>query len=223
MSHRRSLTSLMSRLVWLIHSDRWRHCEGVTCVCRHCTIVELLERQFNESLKFLLQNNGFLLFKSLKLKMIHKTIPKELTSDEISRMGILYINGPKTFKFAHKSFVEFFATQFFVNNIYNAEDTPLDEEAELRIFILKYLMGSDGTEKFVNSFLNSKNLIDSKPFDPQISKVLTTKFKRILIDRLDKLVMINFFKKDSEVLKKLLQINETRNFYDEALSFAGSY
>jgi len=43
-------------------------------------------------------------FYCLKLKIMREKVPNILTNDEISRMGILYINGPKMFRFAHKTF-----------------------------------------------------------------------------------------------------------------------
>jgi len=63
---------------------------------------------------------AYLIFR--KLKVMRQKVPEELTSDEISRMGILYINGPGNFKFAHRTFGEFFIAQYFVDNIYYADD-----------------------------------------------------------------------------------------------------
>jgi len=66
------------------------------------------------ALKMQLQEYSFAYLNALKLKVMRKKVPKELTSDEISRMGILYINGPGNIKFVHRTFVEFFIVQNFI-------------------------------------------------------------------------------------------------------------
>jgi len=165
------------------------------------------------ALKFGLQYNSFTYLSSLKLKVMRQKIPKELTSDEISRMGILYINGPKAFKFAHRTFVEFFIAQYFIENIYNADDEPSNEEAEFRFFTFKYAIEDIQIKNFIESFLISKNSEKSKPFDSQISNALTTKYQKLLFKNGKASILINFFKKDLKVLKKLLQIDENETLY----------
>ncbi|XP_070505237.1 uncharacterized protein [Chironomus tepperi] len=85
---------------------------------------------------------------ALKLRIMRQKIPAELTSDEISRMGILYINDKNNVKFAHRTFAEFFIAQYLIESIYIADDEPSVGEAELRILLLKKLLQIDENETF---------------------------------------------------------------------------
>jgi len=105
------------------------------------------------AIKSLIQKDALLI--SLKLKIMRQTIPRELTSDEISRMGILYINGPKTFQFAHRTFIEYFVAQYLIDNIYNAEDEPLEEEADKRILVFENFLQNEYIRKFIHYYLQT--------------------------------------------------------------------
>lgn len=162
-------------------------------------------------------NDNYLSF--LKLKIMRLKSPTELTSDEISRMGILYINEPKQLKFAHKTFIDFFIAQYFIENIYNAYDEPSYEEADLRLQIYYKLFSNDGSfvSTFVKSFLKTKKANENENFDPMISKLLTTKFRDIFFNHFrvsnSFKFHFDFFKKSKQVLSCLLHVDDSSTFY----------
>ncbi|XP_070493647.1 uncharacterized protein [Chironomus tepperi] len=153
----------------------------------------------------------------LKLKIMRQEIPMELTNDEISRMGILYINGIENAKFAHKTFAEFFVAQYLIENVYIANDEPSIGEAELRILTFMFSTRSNEIRNFVNSYIQLKTSENAKPFEKQISKLLSTKLQKLLIvdsQKFDNYIFfVNFFKRDPKVLKKLLQIDANATLY----------
>ncbi|XP_070507649.1 uncharacterized protein [Chironomus tepperi] len=152
---------------------------------------------------------------ALKLRIMRQKIPAELTSDEISRMGILYINDGKNVEFAHRTFAEFFIAQYLIESIYIADDEPSEVEAELRIDMFRYFAQQLGIQNFLNSYIQLKTPENVKPFEKQIAKLLTTKYQKILFDLKPEhfSFLFKFFKRDPKVLKKLLQIDENETFY----------
>ncbi|CAG9803232.1 unnamed protein product [Chironomus riparius] len=161
-----------------------------------------------------------------RLTLMNQKIPENLTNDEISRMGILHINDKRNFKFTHKTFSEFFVVQYLIDNIYNAHDEPSDDEAELRIWLFFESITRPDIKRFINAFYKTKNANESNRFDLQIGKVLKTKFKKLLFYNLEQfdinkfIFLLNFFKKDRNVLKTLLQIDENETFYTALFNFA---
>ncbi|KAL7030639.1 hypothetical protein ACKWTF_006735 [Chironomus riparius] len=161
-----------------------------------------------------------------RLTLMNQKIPENLTNDEISRMGILHINDKRNFKFTHKTFSEFFIVQYLIDNIYNAHDEPSDDEAELRIWLFFESITRPDIKRFINAFYKTKNANESNRFDLQIGKVLKTKFKKLLFYNLEQfdinkfIFLLNFFKKDRNVLKTLLQIDENETFYTALFNFA---
>jgi len=160
----------------------------------------------------------------LKLKLMRQIVPSVLTNDEISRMGILYINDNKNFKFSHSTFSEFFAAQYLIKHVYYSKDEPAAEEAELRIAFFRYLFKHPGTRKFIDYFLRIKSEENSGPFGTQISKIFKTKHKYLLYYLIDChscfKTLFNFLKKDRPVLKHLLQVGENSTFYTSMFNFA---
>ncbi|CAH1734728.1 unnamed protein product [Chironomus riparius] len=165
-----------------------------------------------------------------KLKIMRQKVPKELTSVEISRMGILYINGQNEFKFSHKTFAEFFVAQFFIENIYNAE--VVDGEDALVLFhnfeyVTEYY-GLDQlmTTNFMISYLQTQDGVASDGFEPKIVEIFKKKFKRIFFNILrDKRVdtfkfLFEFFKKDHKLLVELLEVDEAETLYTAAYNCA---
>lgn len=175
------------------------------------------------AIKSELQSDRYAYFMSPKLKVMRQEVPELLTSDEISRMGILFINGPRHFQFVHRTFAEFFVAQFIIENIYNANDQPSDDEIELRLRV--FHSSHFGIKTFVNSFLETKIGNISKPFNKHILKVLKTKFQKLFFYRTRGLpenhirFLQNFFKKELEVLKILLQIDENQTYYTSFFSY----
>jgi len=172
---------------------------------------------------FLICNPPHCDFLFRKLKVISQTVPKELTGDEISRMGILYINGLKNFKFAHKTFTEFFIAQFFIENIYNVDDIDSDDAVHVIQFFIDVVKryGSDQKIiiKFIKSFLETKNVKNNEKFNSKISEVFREKFRFFMFDSIgtaDQKIfefLFNFFKKDHKLLVDLLHVDDSQTLY----------
>ncbi|CAG9812043.1 unnamed protein product [Chironomus riparius] len=159
-----------------------------------------------------------------KLQIMQEDIPDYLPFEEISGMGILYINGKNKFEFAHKTFAEFFIAQYFIENIYNADKDVTKDEAELRLELF-FKMTKDFGEKqdiitnFMSDFLNIQEERMDEKFAPAISKLLRTKFRKFLFRLLDTNFpkvyefLFDFFKKDYSLLVDLLHVNEAKTLY----------
>jgi len=165
----------------------------------------------------------FAYFNALKLKVMRQKVPKGLTNDEVSRMGILYISGPNTFKFAHRTFAEFFVAQYFIENIYFADDDPTDEDAErrIRLFFQIFSYPYFRIRGFISSFLETQPANETHIFDAKISKVLRTKFQRLYFNSLqdfNNIPLLNFFAKDNKVFTELLQVNADETLYTAAFN-----
>jgi len=165
-----------------------------------------------------------------KLKIMRQKVPKELTSVEISRMGILYINGQNEFKFSHKTFAEFFVAQFFIENIYNA-DVVDGEDALVLLHNFEYVTEYYGldqlmTTNFMISYLQTQSGLDVDGFEPKIAEIFKKKFKRIFFNILrDKRTetfkfLFEFFKKDHKLLVELLEVDESETLYTAAFNCA---
>jgi len=188
-----------------------------------------------DSLKLVYQKYGFLnelniftgqslSFKTKKLQIMRKSIPQNLSFEDISSMGILYINGKNEFEFTHKTFGEFFLAKYFIENVYNIEDDVNSDEAELRLELFYHLTKQYGdVQQLVTDFMTSYLQINKEQeiidFNPKIVKLLRTKFKNFLIRMLDINYqnvfefLFEFFKKDQSLLVDLLHINEDETFY----------
>jgi len=164
-----------------------------------------------------------------KLEVFQQKVPKDLPRDEISRMGILYTSREDDFRFAHKTFAEFFVAQYLVENIYKAGNVER-REAELRIELFQYisenfLSGYNAITNFIKSFLETQDEYDDKSFSPMISDVLRTTHKRLFYNLLNKCTwetfdfLLNFFKKDQKVLNCLLHIDADETIYNAANNF----
>ncbi|CAG9807110.1 unnamed protein product [Chironomus riparius] len=166
----------------------------------------------------------FAYFNALKLKIMRQKVPKGLTNDEVSRMGILFINGPKTFKFAHRTFAEFFVAQYFIENIYFADDEPTDEEAErrIRLFFHTFHYPFYRVRTFIMSFLETQAANETQEFDSKISKVLRMKFNRLYMSSMkefNEIPLLKFWAKDNKVLAELLQVNADETLYTATYNY----
>jgi len=197
-----------------------------------CNVVNKL--LLSGSLKTILQKfallNEFHLFstttlglKLRKLQIMQKEIPQDFPIEEISKMGILFINGKNSFQFSHLTLSEFFVAQFFIENIFNI-DGPVDsDEAELRLELFFHLTKIYGYDQriitdFMTSYLQMRPQVP-KQFNPTISKLLRTKFKNFFIRMLDTNYpkvfefLFEFFKPDHDLLVDLLHVHEDETFY----------
>jgi hypothetical protein len=77
---------------------------------------------------------------------------KKFTNEKISRFGILQVNSEYDYDFAHRTFAEFFAAQFVIDNI---EDVELDSKDGKLILILSqhFLIDASNSFPIVKSFL----------------------------------------------------------------------
>jgi len=159
-----------------------------------------------------------------KLQIMEKNIPKKLTPEEISTLGILYINGKNEFEFSHKTFSDFFVAQYFIENVYDFDDDVNEEEAQLRLELFYNMMKSYGYVQqiltdFMSSYLqmNTKNV--KKNFNSTILELLRTKFRKFFIRMLDInyqsifKFLFEFFKKDHELFIELLHVHDNETFY----------
>ncbi|CAG9801230.1 unnamed protein product [Chironomus riparius] len=163
----------------------------------------------------------------VNLKVMRRLKPAELTNDEISQMAILYINGPRHFKFVHRTFTEFFIAQYLIRNLYNAYDEPSLEEAELRIRMFYYSFYSPGVVKFIDSYLQAENKSLTINFDRNILKLFETKFRNFFINGFLQAreyfsfpILFEFFNKNDTILNYLLQIDENETFYTKIYNYA---
>ncbi|XP_070501248.1 uncharacterized protein [Chironomus tepperi] len=165
-----------------------------------------------------------LTLKIKKLQIMQKKIMQDLPFEEISRMGLLYINGKNKFEFAHRTFAEFFIAQYFIEAIYSVDDDVNSDEAELRLEIFFHFAKSYGhTQKivtdFMASYLEMNKDIEAEHFNPNISTLLRTKFKNFFLRLLDTnypdifVFLFDFFKKDPYLLADLLHVNQDETFY----------
>ncbi|KAL7038126.1 hypothetical protein ACKWTF_009460 [Chironomus riparius] len=165
-----------------------------------------------------------LTLKIKKLQIMQKKIMQDLPFEEISRMGILYINGKNKFEFAHRTFAEFFIAQYFIEAIYDVDDDVNADEAELRLEIFFHFAKSYGhTQKivtdFMASFLEMNKDNEAENFNPNISALLRTKFRNFFVRLLDSnypdvfLFLFDFFKKDPDLLADLLHVSQDETFY----------
>ncbi|XP_070491683.1 uncharacterized protein [Chironomus tepperi] len=175
--------------------------------------------------------NSIFLFLTLRRKLVRlqimkMSLPRKVQYNDISKIGILYLTDETEYEFAHKSFAEFFFAQYIIDNIYNSKNIDVINEAEvfLRVeLFFTYLLSRNERGEYITSFLKHSLLEHDKNkkgnFDYKISDLLKTKFKSRFLKLLRKpnevLVkfMIDFFKKDHDLLIDLLGIYQIETFY----------
>jgi len=159
-----------------------------------------------------------------KLQIMQKKIPIDFPIEEISQMGILFINGKNNFEFSHATLSEFFVAQFFIENIFDIDGSVDSDEAELRLELFYKVIQSYGIDQqiitdFMSSYLQGRKPQNPKKFNPIISKLIRTKFKKFFIRMLDTNYpkvfefLFEFFKPDHDVLVDLLHVHEHETFY----------
>jgi len=152
-----------------------------------------------------------------KLQIMKVKIPKGLPLEEISRMGILYINTEYEFEFAHRTFVEFFVAQYFIQNFYLLEnERKFDENV---IILFNKLKFQPIICKFISNFIDSQAQDEIGSFSSEISTLLRHKYEKIFLYALNKGIIemfemyFKFFNKDHDVLLDLLKIDEDETLY----------
>lgn len=160
------------------------------------------------------------------LKIMRMEIPEELTSDQISRMGILYIDGPKSFELVHDAFISFFTVKYIIDNIYNANDDPTEHEAELRLRLFFHVTTNVKTviTDLIYNYINSITVLKNEEFQPTIAHVLRNKYRNILLNayKINSNILpcyLLFFQKDHKLLLDLLHINENETILNSIFDF----
>jgi len=164
-----------------------------------------------------------LVLKMRKLKIMQKDFSNDFPIEEISAMGILYINGKNEFEFTHKTLSEFFVAQYFIENVFNVDYVDRDE-AELRLELFFHLTHTYGNLQqiiidFMSSFLQMRNTNVNRNFNSTISSLLRTKFRNFFFRMLDTNhpevfeFLFEFFKKDRDLLVDLLHVHKNETFY----------
>lgn len=167
-------------------------------------------------------------FNSKKFKIFHEPIHEYLTNEEISRMGILYIND-RDYRFAHKTFAEFFVAQFFIDHIYLGKNIEKDTEFIVKSFFdvtRKYEFSQTMITHFISSYLQTNSSLISVKFDEKVEHIIRTKFLRIFFDLLKRnnikiySFLFKFFAKDSKLLSDMLKIDENETLYTASFNIA---
>ncbi|XP_070497777.1 uncharacterized protein [Chironomus tepperi] len=160
------------------------------------------------------------------LKIMRQKVPEILSNDEISRMGILKINGSKSIRIVQRTFAEFFVAQYFIENIYMSEDEPASAEIEHRIRTFFQILAPPfkNIKNFIMSFLETKSANAIKMFDSKFSKIIRKKFQNLYINSLEvsnEIPLLDFFAKDHKVLTELLQIDADETLYSAIFNYDG--
>ncbi|XP_070500744.1 uncharacterized protein [Chironomus tepperi] len=141
---------------------------------------------------------------------------------DISRAGILFINEVTTFDFAHKTYAEFFIAQYLIDNLYNLGDSisnydEIDSRIEMFFIFIQYSVSFNNVMELVMDYVQNSDVTDK--FDPQVTDLLTKKYKKHMIYILNKPYKHNFrfffefFKRDKELMLDMLKVNENETFY----------
>jgi len=159
-----------------------------------------------------------------KLKVMQSKIPKDLPYEEISRMGILYINGENKFEFAHRTFAEFFIAKYFIDNLYLVDNYVDKDEIELRLelfFLLarNYKENQEVVTNFMDSYFQINDRDEDEQFCDKFTDLAREKFRNVFIRLLDtnypKIYefLFKFFSRDHNLLLDLLKVNENETFF----------
>jgi len=168
-----------------------------------------------------------------KLEIMIQKIPKELTYEQISRTGILFIDSADQFEFTHKTFSDFFIAQFFIDNIYDEnilKSKDLNLIIELFFTVTKeYGRNQFMITNFISHFLQTKAANESFSFNQDVVDLLKTNFKNIFVDLLFTLdlnhfeFLFKFFKKDEKVLFDLIKVDDNETLFTASFDFANEY
>ncbi|KAL7016014.1 hypothetical protein ACKWTF_016776 [Chironomus riparius] len=209
--------------IWIEKSEFARKTsENLIIKSSKFSIIEIFQK-FAFFREFRILSGTTLGLKLKKLQFMQKKIPKDLPFEEISRIGILYIDGENKFEFSHRTFGEFFIAQYFIENIYLADDDVNIDEAELRLEIFFRMSNEYGFLKiiidFMDYYLKIGNEDDNKILSETFSELLRTKFKRVMMNLLNTnhpeifRFLFEFFKRDHDLLVELLHVYQKETFY----------
>jgi len=132
-----------------------------------------LKRFYQQCALKILPESFTLSLNSINLKIMKFKASENLTKDEISRMEILYVNGPKRIKFVHDSFTAFFFAQYLIENIYNlnVHDNASVQDLDYRLRVFCGSFEYPLVTSFIASFLQSKAAKSTEKFHPKLTNL----------------------------------------------------
>ncbi|XP_070497112.1 uncharacterized protein [Chironomus tepperi] len=168
-----------------------------------------------------------LLVKMLSLKVLKRTTFNEALFPEITRVGVLLIDDERSYEFWHRTFADFFIAQYVIENIYSSDDDIGPYEAELRLILLYQIISSDQTNLIINlmhAHIKAQNE-NEVAFSESILQNLKTKFRDLFLICLKRhpsqlTFLLDFIKKDHELLLELLQVNQKETLYTRTFDFS---
>lgn len=158
-----------------------------------------------------------------KFQFFTKKVPTELTNEEISRMGILYITGKSKIKFVHLSFADFFIAQFFSDYVFSPGSitsmVELESYVELFCFIAFGPIKTSSVEDFLYYSLISGDGEETKEIDSRVPSLMSQNLKNGITNLLSKdnfQIFDSIFKlvhKNHTVLVELFQVLKNETLY----------
>lgn len=205
--------------IWIDKGELAKHAgTDIFLTMSSINIVQIYQKfaLLQEKLNFA---SSSLILKLSNLKILKKKIPENFPFEEISRLGILSIENEVKFEFSHRTFAEFFIAQYIIDNIYSLDDEISSYEAELRLQLFYKIISGDSRFiiNLIHSYVRSR-IADESNFNEVISELLRTKFKDFLLISAKWFIqsfeiLIDFFKKDHQVLTELLRVNDKETLY----------
>lgn len=179
------------------------------------------------ALRLIPNNNirSFDRYLSLKLEITTNMFPNNIKINQISEMGILYINSKKSYSFAHSTFIEYFIAQYLIQNVFKTKDDVYEQEAELRIQLFYWSIQDSGISVFIESYLETVAKDTLLSFNPQILNLFLTKYNNFMINMMQSRtppipLLMEFFKKNHMLLIHQLRINQSESIYASTFDYA---
>ncbi|KAL7014469.1 hypothetical protein ACKWTF_015946 [Chironomus riparius] len=202
------------------------------------------------ALKFVFVNDKI---KDLKIMKKWQSEKKSWTEDKIQRFGIVIVNldfletdNENSIDFVHKSYAEFFVTQFLLEKIF---DEDLSFAESLQIFeLLKDLRNNNFDESFFYDYLDKQSNIEDQNLNEHIQKLifkqakmslnfcnLNPRLKKINFNILnppstyldseprfsndnDPLFWCSFLRNNCEVMKRLWKVDNANNVFSKMIN-----
>lgn len=170
-------------------------------------------------------------FPILRNLQIIKGLPdlkRELSYDEISLQRILKVKTDNDFEFEHRTYAEFFVSQYLIENIYKVDpfSNKDNDEIKLRLTLFFNMLNKfedyETIFKFIENFIETDTKNSDFKFDNVIKSVLEQEFKSKILSILNFYdydlafqsfsFFIKFFGRDRKFFLDLLKINDKESF-----------
>lgn len=135
------------------------------------------------------------------------------SNKDINSIKILYLESNGMFRFDHRIFAEYFCAVYFIDGIFNCNDQPTKEEANLRLELL--LSADTKWQSKVRSLII--NFLDSKPnsidFHEIYKNLMLNEHKQILTKLSDKssslnIFLLRFFQKSQSIIETIWNLTD---------------